>query len=59
MKLWMELDGKKKYPLDDLEPFGTLRDVFTNRQGTDQGMDLVNELPQGEEWEIPDTDEVQ
>jgi PRTRC genetic system protein B len=59
MKLWTELDGKKRYPLDDLVPFGTLRDVFTNRKvmGTDQGLDLVNDLPPAEEWEIPDTDE--
>ena len=54
MKLWTELDGKKKYPLDDLVPFGPLRDVFTNRKGADQG--LVGELPQGDEWELPETD---
>ena len=54
MKLWTELDGKKKYPLDDLVPFGPLRDVFTNRKGADQG--LVGELPQDEAWEHLETD---
>ena len=57
MKLWTELEGKKKYPLDDLMPFGTLRDAFTNRKPTEQSFDLVNELPQREDWEIPDTEE--
>ena len=60
MKLWTDLDGKKKYPLDDLMQFGTLRDVFTNRKGSSEPLDLVNDLPPGEEWEIPDNgDEVQ
>ena len=49
MKLWTEIEGKKKYPLDDLMPFGTLRDAFTNRKPTEQSFDLVNELPQRED----------
>lgn len=29
LKLWRELDGKKKYPLQDLVPCGHLKDVMT------------------------------
>jgi hypothetical protein len=28
MDLWREIDGARKYPMDDLMPFGTLRDIM-------------------------------
>jgi hypothetical protein len=56
MKLWRELDGKKKYPLDDLVPFGTLAEAFSNRKGRDVVRDndlgLAGALPDQPEWEI-------
>jgi len=34
LKLWEELDGKKRYPVEDLMPFGKLKDIWNNADNT-------------------------
>jgi PRTRC genetic system protein B len=43
LKLWEELDGKTKYPYDDLVPICRLQDIFGKRSDLSNG--LVEDLP--------------